>query len=875
MWVTTKEAAKLLGKSARTVQRNAKKGKLKCREVPGIGRGGVSLEIWVEKITKNNEKTNDKMKRETTFSKNKPTNDTKSDVSTNDNVKCTSQSTSQSKKCDVSKVKNNNNKQLEKRHTPKTTSQKETTLCNSNQNKHLANKRVKTNDRETTNNYIVKWTNDNFKDFVTIPTVQKLTRWHRNTIDNKIKNNELRSIKQKKQGGGFRTLVDVKTLPPAAEDKFRQQNKTPDPGMGGLTESQRSYAFAMERAILTWQRYRSQAKRQGLRKQDGDKQFESDVAAGKILTSEADTLCGISVKTLYRNKKKWEKAGRRTSVLAPDRKGRRGRKPIKSDAFYAMATTWIIRQPKVKASHLYQQLVDAIKAEKPKMTLPSYSTFIKFYNEVKERQSLIIAKKQGKKELDNLLPYVPRENDALPGDVWQYDGYIMKMLVHNPWLKDNLIKPVVVYFFDVSTGLITGYSISYSERSDVIAAAWYDAMRKYPAPKILQPDNPTGIYNEQLLAEYIVQNEQRKKYIKLKQRALEFTMNGRRGIFFDCGVKKIKFVKPGNSKGKKIEPAHFHIFRKFETQPRFADVYVGTSPDDRPEHLQRTNKAILNDSKLEIPEWDWLVGEIDKYIQTYNNRKKKSLQGYSPREAYLQLVDTSQKLSNEELRCKALWEKIVKPRNGYVKLFGNVMYQHPAFTVLKEVRVRYNVNDLTKIEVMDKSGRIMSTPAILVKKGSYIDDKTSVEAIRAAKTYQKKSLEYQKEILLSDMGRLNEKQLIKLLDSDIGQEQKEKIQERINELEKYPEFGKMKQKPEIRQQKSEASRQKLEEQQTINDEDIQAIIDADFEVEKPEEDDSWLDEIINSEKPTNQRETKDRSNKKIEEMLERLGVGGK
>jgi hypothetical protein len=427
----------------------------------------------------------------------------------------------------------------------------------------------------------------------------------------------------------------------------------------------------------------------------------------------------------------------------------------------------------------------------------------------------------------------------------------------------------VVYFFDVCTGLVTGWSVSFSERSDVIAAAWYDAMTKWPAPKVLQPDNPAGIYNEQLCAKYILENETRKKHTKLKQRALEYTMNGRNGIFFDCGLERIKFVTPGNSKGKMIEPAHNYIFRPFETQPRFADVYVGKSPDDRPEHLQRTNKAILNDKKLNIPEWNWVVEEIGKQIHSYNNRKKKSLQGYSPQEAYEQMIDPSLKMKREELEYKALWIAEFTPRNGYIKLFDEIHYQHPAFTVLKKVRVGYNMNDLSKLRVFDDGNRELSTPAVMVQQGSYIDDEVSAEAIKAKKSYGRKALAMQKEILLNDIKRLSPKELNKLLDSDIEQSKKEMIQERINEIEKYPEFGKIK-------ANTEPQRRREHKVETIMKEeplpDLSAIIDAEFE-EEPEEDDSWLTEIINSEEePEPDREEKQKD--EIEDTLKRLGIGG-
>ena len=852
----------------RTIQRQIAAGKLESREVPGVGGNGLVFEVYIKKNKEINENTNDikTPKKNKTITENisdisGPATPT-SDILTSDSV--------------VGQLSSLDNKDLSPTSDrPATSTVAHSKTVKTNKHKDL----VPTSDMRQCTDALIAHSvvgignplkNNEVRFFITTETTVALTNWHRASIFRKINSNEITSIKQPKDGGGFRTMIDVRTLPIEAQEKWKQLviHENPDTGLSSLSENQRRYAFAMESAMLLWLRYRDDAKKNYLRKRDSDNRFETDIKEGIILTSEVNILGGVSVKTLYRHHNKWETSGRRTSVLAPDRKGNRGRKPIRSDVFYALANTWILTQPATRAAHLYSQLSDAILAKQPKTTLPSYPTFLKYYKKVKERQALVIAGKQGKKTLDNIMPYVPRNNDALPGDVWQYDGYVMKMLVHNPWLKDSLIRPVVVYFYDVSTDLVTGWAISYSERSDVIASAWQHAMTRFPAPRILQPDNPVGIYNEQLCAKHIVEFETRKKHIKLKQRAVELTMTGRNGIFFDCGLERIKFVTPGNSKGKKIEPAHFRIFRPLETQPRFADVYVGMSPDDRPEHLNRTNKAILKDKKLNIPEWDFMVEEIGKHIEYYNNRKKKLLQNFSPQEAYLQMTDMTKKLTADELKYKALWTEERSCRNGYIKLFDDILYQHAAFTVMKKVKIGYNVNDLSKLRVFGDDGRELSTPALMVQKGSYTQDEISAEAIKANRTFRKKAISLQKELLITDIKKLNNRELHKLLNSDIDQDKKELIQVRLNEIEKYPEFGKLTGK-DAKTQRDPIVERIIKEEPIP---DLSHIIDAKFEVEETK-DTKWLDAIINKEETQEDAPIIEKpKNDKINKTLNRLGI---
>ena len=138
-------------------------------------------------------------------------------------------------------------------------------------------------------------------------------------------------------------------------------------------------------------------------------------------------------------------------------------------------------------------------------------------------------------------------------------------------------------------------------------------------------------------------------------------------------------------------------------------------------------------------EWDWMVEAIGKHIEYYNNRKKKSLQNFSPQEAYLQMVDITKKLTSEELKYKALWTEEKTTRSGYIKLFDDILYRHAAFTVMNKVKIGYNVNDLSKVRVFGADGREMSTPAVMVQKGSYMQDEISAEAIRANKTFKNKA----------------------------------------------------------------------------------------------------------------------------------------
>ena len=866
-WYTTKEAASILGKSERTIQHWGKTGKLESKEIAGVGRGGKTRMFFIEENAKMGEKT---------YARQKAT-----EKHTQKNAKMNEKTYAMDKSAEKRPTNRNSgfcvsanllrdNENQEKCYQTYAKNENLSVSLNSNSANGLGIK----NGLPPSENRVVKCTSQstsqqnkngvclvsvnknsvlqNTNGIIDLKTTSQLTGWHRNTIDNKISSGKILFEKVKKSSGGYRTLIVVSSLPLEAQEKYKQflAMQNPDKELSQLTEVQRRFAFAMETILKAWMKFRLEGKQDGLRKQDLDKQFQEKLEYRDILVVETDLVKKFSTKTLYKYLKRWENSGRQTSSLAPDIYSRRGRKTIQSPYFYSFAERWILKQPMVRAKHIYDQLIPAMLREKPDPQIPSYRTFLDFFNTFKKRLGIKIAEEQGKKTLDNLLPYVPRNMDALPGDIVQYDGYIVKNRVTSPYDRHKLVKPVLCYFLDVSTEYIMGYSISFSERSDVIASAWKDLMMKCPAPKVLQPDNPAGIYNAELCAQYIVERENRKKHIKLKQKAIEFTMNNRKGMFFDCGLENIRFVTPGNSKGKKIEPAHYRIFRKYETQPRWADCYIGPDPMQRPEKLSRTDQAIINDKNLDIPTWEFFVSELEKYIDTYNNTKRKD--GFTPREAYESLVDVSSRMDSKQVQCLCEWKTIMKPRNGYVKLFDSIFYEHPAFGVLKEgVIIGYDVKNIEELNVYSLDGRKLGGPAIRVKKGSYVDDAKSVEAIKANRRYRKEIINLQGRLLIESDGikKLNSKQLVTLFNNPkLSALDKTLIEDRMGELEKYPEFNISK------GTKANPKHKPIPIDPKIEDAEFEVISDEDFEeMKKYQPDDlvtvdnvleSYVDEVM-------------------------------
>jgi hypothetical protein len=229
-------------------------------------------------------------------------------------------------------------------------------------------------------------------------------------------------------------------------------------------------------------------------------------------------------------------------------------------------------------------------------------------------------------------------------------------------------------------------------------------------------------------------------------------------------------------------------------------------------------------------------------------------------------------MSDDKISYTCMWRVERSTRQGYIKLFDDILYQHPAFTVQKKVTIGYDVNDLRTVRVFDSTGREYSSPALMVQRGSYVDDAVSAEAIKANKLYRRQAMALQNELLQSgaDLKRLTEKDLVKLLNNpELDLEQKQLVQSRLNELEKYPTFGRIQ-----GDHKKRARVEQIEEEPLPS---LSHIVNADVVADETIEDDSWLGNILASSATEEQAELPRRRRESAEnqELFEQLGIGGK
>ena len=576
------------------------------------------------------------------------------------------------------------------------------------------------------------------------------------TLFQHSQNKTIPKVKDHSEGGNnnkkdnvSHDIEPVSVLPPQVPDVFSSHplHTTPEPtpptitGSGAISKMEtvqnnrienashddRQYAFSWEKIIIEYEKEAEIAKKKGLSiTKELDPRFQNMILSGEILQKEYHIIKKFSIKTLRRKLKEYQKAGRDVSVLLPKRKNS-GRKKKNITEIYQSFRILAAHPNRIDLRKIYEKL----KEQYPDM--PSYSTMRRYYLEKVKNDHLLRGHFSGKEYKRNHSKlHITRKMDIFPGDLWQSDGHTLNFLVKSPFYeaKDitmrKLIRPVLMPWLDVATGMITGYACSYSESFGLMVSSFRDAVEKWGVPKQVMFDNGSAFLNV-LTDPYWFAMRKGKHLTKKKIQAIGLINRGYPGFFQNIGVQKVTFVTPGNPEGKKIEPGFHNIFAFFE-KSQF--TYLGESTEKRPEHMRKTNLKILHDYGDKIMTWEEFLIVLDEYIKEYNNKKKQSLEGYSPKEIY-EDFGPYQKLSELELNAKLVAiERRKIGQNGII--INGLRYFHPLFSLHygEEIEVHYDVRNLRYVRIANLDGSLWPKPAEMVTPGSYTDKELSLEAIK-------------------------------------------------------------------------------------------------------------------------------------------------
>lgn len=148
-------------------------------------------------------------------------------------------------------------------------------------------------------------------------------------------------------------------------------------------------------------------------------------------------------------------------------------------------------------------------------------------------------------------------------------------------------------------------------------------------------------------------------------------------------------------------------------------TYCGASTDKKPEALEK----VLKQQPHKIPTFETIKSELEAWIADYNATPamRKGAEGLSPDQALATLPHTKRPTPDPLAlqQCLGMWHRPIKvTRNGVRITLGTINYSYgmyePALKALKGrkdklVHVRYDPNDMSRVEVYEENMRHLCT----------------------------------------------------------------------------------------------------------------------------------------------------------------------
>ena len=302
---------------------------------------------------------------------------------------------------------------------------------------------------------------------------------------------------------------------------------------------------------------------------------------------------------------------------------------------------------------------------------------------------------------DECLPYIERLYDDLEAnDCWIADNHTLDIMSNKDG-KETLHRLSLTAFMDAKSGVIVGWNVTDNPCSNSTLFALRHGILRHGAPKIVLFDNGT-----EFLTNDIAGRGHRTRKSKRNVEKPE-TILSRLGV-------EMKNAQVRNARAKPIERA-FLTFK--ESISKLFDSYTGGHILERPESLKARIK------KGEIPMDSQIREFLDVLIHgiynagDYGGAEKNKYKGYSRLDVWNESIqNTTQRIIPEDdlnlLLMRTNGYQKVKRKGVFITIAGEkIWYSRENIWELldKEVYVRYDPTDLSKVRIYDKDDKYMET----------------------------------------------------------------------------------------------------------------------------------------------------------------------
>ncbi len=486
MWVSTKEASKLLGVSERTIRRWARNGKLKSKEVDGKGRGGKVLLVWIKDTLTTSTKDRNVLYKSILINDLEKINDTTKDI--DDTGENSGNIVLMGKSGDMSPIEEvNGDTETDWRHFENSKEEFDTKELN-----------------EISQNS--DWRHSE-EELLEVEEVAEILGISIRSVQRKCKNGqfECSSIRSKGGNNGIRYLIKLSSLPPEAQYRYLESRL-------GLRYEDRVLLRAKEKGIQ-FEEWEARTKRGQQRLRALVMFLSKPEGLSKERWAEVvGRMVGRSKQTVWRWYGEYIRGRRRegkTGVLKLP-----SGKVIRSRSFSDEIMEFALRRLYERAKsgrglyhgirgHVWEDVKEVFGLSEDKKV-----SFYRFLGEVLSDAGVVAYIEGGERKVEKeIAPYIIRDREVYePLEVIVGDQKVWDWVVE---YEGRLVRPVSYFFLDMKTMAVVGHVMSISTYSRWEVGLALKRAVYYGIPEVIYFDN-----GKAELSKYIEQVQNRIGFIK-------------------------------------------------------------------------------------------------------------------------------------------------------------------------------------------------------------------------------------------------------------------------------------------------------------------------------------------------------------------------
>lgn len=382
----------------------------------------------------------------------------------------------------------------------------------------------------------------------------------------------------------------------------------------------------------------------------------------------------------------WKSSGYDYAALAPKWGGhRRGQRKVTPDEFHQVLTFALHPNQlrKSEAIRLAKRNLERRGVETPSSTDTLRRALDDWVNQHYDRW--VFCREGEKALIDKCLPYLDRDAGLLDvGEVFVADGHVLNFLILHPE-TGKPTRMTDVTWYDWASCYPAGWCIMPTENVVCVAAALRRGILNLgKMPTVAYLDNGKAF-----------------KAKLFNDPSIDFEELGVSGMFGRLGIETI-FAWPYNAQSKPVE----RFFETFAEMERLMPTYTGTDIDHKPAHLKRNEQLHKRMHEQRYGGWVPTIEEADQlktqWVAEYAQRPSRGLKGLCPGDVWE--AGRGPGVDEAWLRHLMMATEPKRVDRQGVKLFGRFYYNEALYGLKERVQVKYDIEDLSRVLVYDKTG---------------------------------------------------------------------------------------------------------------------------------------------------------------------------